>query len=101
MNFLTYPMNSNLATTLKKELAKVINSRSVENGSDTPDFILAEYLVDCLKSFEKAIVSRHIYDNVPERKAIREKHENEDRSLDAEFGYTPETLEQRRLRHGI
>jgi hypothetical protein len=41
----------------RKELAKgfsrVINSLSRENKSNTPDFILAEYLVSCLEAYEK------------------------------------------------
>jgi hypothetical protein len=36
-----------------KELAGLINKHSLENGSNTPDFILAEYLTECLKSFNK------------------------------------------------
>ena len=36
-----------------KELAEVINKNSIENNSNTPDFILAEYLYDCLLSYEK------------------------------------------------
>lgn len=31
-----------------------INYRSMENGSDTPDFILAEFLTDMLRAFDKA-----------------------------------------------
>lgn len=41
-----------------KELQHVINCHSKENGSDTPDFILAEYMADCLKAFEVATKSR-------------------------------------------
>ena len=37
----------------KKELENLINMHSVENGSNTPDFILAEYLCDCLSAYEK------------------------------------------------
>jgi len=37
--------------TLEKEFAKVINRNSVENWNNTPDFILAKYLIDCLKVF--------------------------------------------------
>lgn len=33
------------------EFAHVINCYSLENGSDTPDFILAEYLMQCLEAF--------------------------------------------------
>jgi hypothetical protein len=36
-----------------KELQGLINRYSQENGSDTPDFILAEHLVECLEAFER------------------------------------------------
>ena len=39
--------------TFRKELEKLINKYSMENGSDTPDFILAEYMYNCLKSFNE------------------------------------------------
>lgn len=42
----------------RKELETLINSNSMENGSDTPDFILAEYLTDCLATFDKTITER-------------------------------------------
>ena len=42
----------------RKELTDLINFYSKENGSDTPDFILAEYLGDCLQVFDKAINAR-------------------------------------------
>ena len=41
-----------------KELASVLNKYSMENTSDTPDFILAAYLLDCLQSFAKATKRR-------------------------------------------
>lgn len=37
-----------------KELEELINKHSVENVSNTPDFILAEYLKRCLEAFELA-----------------------------------------------
>ncbi len=40
---------------LKKEIEITINRNSAENGSDTPDFILAEYLIGCLKNFDAAV----------------------------------------------
>jgi hypothetical protein len=40
--------------TFRKELEGLINKYSMENGSNTPDFILAEFLWGCLKSFDKA-----------------------------------------------
>jgi len=36
------------------EIASVINRFSRENMSDTPDFILATYLNNCLNAYEKA-----------------------------------------------
>lgn len=43
---------------LRKDIEQAINKHSIENGSDTPDFILAEYLTDCLRAFDKATVKR-------------------------------------------
>ena len=42
----------------RKELEYIINKHNMESGSDTPDFILANYLQSCLKAFDTAIVSR-------------------------------------------
>jgi hypothetical protein len=42
----------------KDELRSLINQHSLENGSDTPDYILAEYLSNCLAAFEVATVER-------------------------------------------
>lgn len=42
----------------QKELDELINRNSMENGSDTPDFILAEYLTNCLNNFDIAVKSR-------------------------------------------
>ena len=42
----------------EQEIAAVINRHSMENGSDTPDFILASYLADCLDAYNKAVQAR-------------------------------------------
>ena len=42
----------------RDELGGLINKYSKENPSDTPDFILAEFLVGCLASFDLAVVCR-------------------------------------------
>ncbi len=44
--------------TFEKELAVLINRYSKEQDSDTPDFILAEYLVHCLKIWGEATTKR-------------------------------------------
>lgn len=38
----------------RRDLTGLINLYSLENRSSTPDFILAEYLVNCLAAFDKA-----------------------------------------------
>lgn len=48
-------------SSFKKELEHLINKYSKENGSDTPDWILADYLNMCLGSFDKATKAREKY----------------------------------------
>lgn len=46
----------------ENELRELINKHSKENGSDTPGYILCEYLTDCLIAFNKATNDRnHFY----------------------------------------
>ena len=45
------------------DLTGVINKYSKENGSNTPDFILAGYLRDCLDSFDRAFTLRSSWYN--------------------------------------
>jgi hypothetical protein len=45
--------------TFAKELEELINRHSMEIGSDTPDWVLAEYLCDCLDSFNNAVNRRN------------------------------------------
>jgi hypothetical protein len=44
--------------TLRKRIEKAINETSAENGSNTPDYVLAEYLMDCLEALDKAVNAR-------------------------------------------
>ena len=44
--------------TFRKDLQNLINSHSLENNSDTPDFILADYVSECLRTFDKMIRRR-------------------------------------------
>jgi hypothetical protein len=41
-------------TEFTKELCTLINRCSLENGSNTPDFVLAEYLTGCLQLLDTA-----------------------------------------------
>lgn len=45
-------------TDFRTELEQLINRHNRENGSDTPDFILAKYLSDCLIAFDAATRQR-------------------------------------------
>jgi hypothetical protein len=42
----------------EEDLSTLINKYSLENGSNTPDFILAQYLRGCLEAFNTAVTSR-------------------------------------------
>ena len=44
--------------TFPHELMQLINKHSIENGSNTPDFILAEYLKQCLEAFDMCVRRR-------------------------------------------
>jgi hypothetical protein len=44
--------------TFKQELEHLINKHCLENDSDTPDFILANYLTGCLKIFNETLQAR-------------------------------------------
>jgi len=44
--------------TFEKELAHLLNKYSQENGADTPDFILAHYLADCLRAWDRSMAAR-------------------------------------------
>ena len=42
----------------RKELTDLINRHSRENGCDTPDLILGEFLADVLYAFDNAVKRR-------------------------------------------
>ena len=42
----------------RDELQQLINRHSMENGSNTPDFILSRYLQDTLEAFDEAVLWR-------------------------------------------
>lgn len=50
------PFNDNV--NFKIELTKLINKYSLENPSNTPDFILAQHLCDCLAIFNATAFQR-------------------------------------------
>lgn len=47
------------------ELKHLINKHSKENGSNTADFVLAQYLVHCLEAFDYAVKYRESTRTLP------------------------------------
>ena len=45
----------------REELESLINKHSIENGSDTPDFLLAGFLEDSLAAFDRATIRREAW----------------------------------------
>ena len=54
----------------KRQLESLINRYSKENESNTPDFILAKYLVGCLEAFNQATKEREKWYGRPEFESI-------------------------------
>lgn len=55
----------------RSELIALINKHSMENGSGTPDFILAQFLEDQIEIFDNAVSSRELwYSKVEEKQAV-------------------------------
>ena len=50
--------------TFKSELECLLNRYSKENDSNTPDFLLSEYLIDCLEVYNKALKNRDKWFNI-------------------------------------
>ena len=47
-------VNRDETISFENDLRAIINKHSKENGSNTPDFILADYLISCLHAFDLA-----------------------------------------------
>ena len=43
---------------LRRELARTLNRHSAENKSNTPDFILAQFLIEAIRAFDAAVTAR-------------------------------------------
>ena len=64
---------------LRQDVCDAINRVSAENGSNTPDFILAEYLVQCLATFDHVVTMRDDWYGVhlePANKFFRQEGDN-------------------------
>jgi len=57
----------------RKELKDLISRNGMENASNTPNFILAEYLTGCLSLFDTAIRQREKWYDTWETLASKKK----------------------------
>ena len=57
----SYPKGYEGEQTFERELAAVINRHSQENASNTPDFILAQYMRGCLEVYNLAVQQRETW----------------------------------------
>lgn len=55
------PDTENTEPTFFQELEALINRHSKENASNTPDFILAEFMEQCLLLFDQATNARSVW----------------------------------------
>lgn len=58
-------------TDFEKALRDLINAHSAENASNTPDFILAQYLDSCLLAFDTAVQQREAWHGRDSRPTVR------------------------------
>ena len=50
--------------TFENELTQLLNKHSQEQASNTPDFILAKYLIACLAAYNEAVKQRDTWFNI-------------------------------------
>ena len=59
----------------RNELEVLLNKHSMDNESNCPDFILADYLIDCLKSYNRATTRRDNWHDINIGDKLRLKQE--------------------------
>ncbi len=55
-------MKAGMTAELERSLAYAINTHSVDNALNTPDFILAAYLMSCLEAWDEGLKLVREYD---------------------------------------
>ena len=64
INLYNYPKTMNKQeryVEFSYKLTQLINESGLEDLSNTPDYILAEHLVTCLKAFNESLTKRNLY----------------------------------------
>lgn len=71
---------------LHREIENAINGHGVESGSNTPDFVLAAFLMDCLRAFDAATNQREKWygRTYGDNRRAAEQAEREEGGSDAE-----------------
>jgi hypothetical protein len=59
----------------RHELEALINKHGMEAPSGTPDFILCQYLIECLNAFDRAVIARQKWYGLKD--AVADKREGE------------------------
>jgi len=49
---------------LRRELITLLNTASRENLSNTPDFMLADFMLGCLETYERVVSARAAWSRV-------------------------------------
>lgn len=65
----------------RQEMSGLLNKYNREIGSNTPDFILASFLVDCLKAMDEGIARREVWFG----RQLSEDHSVDDNSTPSEI----------------
>jgi hypothetical protein len=67
---------------LREDIIHAINCRSAENGSNTPDWILGDFLMASLEAFDAATMARTRYYKIPDDAPAVDPASNGDRALE-------------------
>ena len=59
---------------LQHELVHLLNEHSAENASNTPDYILAQYMLTCLNAFNQATCQREAWYGRPLNEQVSKEY---------------------------
>lgn len=63
-----------MTTKFQSKLAELINCECLENESNTPDYILAQFLKKCLDAFNEATNDRSIHFGNDEARSANDRY---------------------------
>ena len=93
-----------MSESFREELESLINRHSIENDSDSPDFLLAEYVISCLQAYAKTVKARdkwYGFEGLSQRYGGEVNHIDADPiNYDINNGEIPDTSYPAGLWHG-